>query len=171
MLRTITVDKDTTLEELSRNVLSARVRDSQGEAALNRFRDLNPHVDPDKLSAGAVLILPDVAGLKASAGEAVAKVPLTSLKALVETALGEAADNLRGRVEERSATRSKMAKGLKSAAFKKILNESDLPNTLAKDTSQSIGEEEKKERDAQERFAMVSEAALQALARLDKIVS
>jgi hypothetical protein len=170
MIRTITVDKTSTLAELISTVVSARARDSQAEATLTRFKELNPHVDPDRLSAGTVLILPDLTGLKASAGEAAARAPLTHLKTLFESALGQAADNFGARVEARSATRSQMAKGLKSAAFKKILNESDQPNTLARDTGQSLAEEEKKERDAQERFVRVSEAALQALARLDKIV-
>lgn len=170
MFRTLTVKEDTTLEELGKTLIDARARAGQAEAALTKLLELNPNLDPTTLKAGAVLIVPDLPGLKPSAGEAVAAAPWTTFKTLVEAALAEAVRSTKAAAESRIAERAELATALTSAAFKKALNASDLPNASGKEAAKAMEEEDRKDRDAEQRLAAMSTAALAAMAGLDEIV-
>lgn len=95
MPRTFTVRNETTLQALGATLLDARFGGAQADAALERVKALNPHVDFQKIAPGTVLFVPDAPGLKAPAGTAPQSAPLDDFRALVSGALGDAASRLK----------------------------------------------------------------------------
>jgi hypothetical protein len=170
MLRTITVKKDISLEDLHSSLTKAKSRNDEAEAALAGIRRLNPHVDPKRIKVGTVLVVPDSPSLKVAASEPAAAAPWGTFKTVVEAALGDVARNAGSRREARSAERANAAKILNSASFKKSLGDSGATDAQAKELAKALEAQEKTDREAAESLAAISQAVLGALAGLDKII-
>ncbi len=170
MLRKITVEKDTSLEELHAGLVKAKSRNREAEAALGGIRRLNPHVDPERIKVGTILVIPDSPDLKVAAGERVAAAPWSAFKSVVETVLEDAARSATSRLEARAAERANATKILNSAAFKKALRASDATAAQAKEAAKALETQEARDRETAERAAAMSDAVLGALAGLDKII-
>jgi hypothetical protein len=169
MPRTFTVRNETTLQALGATLLDARFGDAQADAALERVKALNPHVDFQKIAPGTVLFVPDAPGLKATAGTAPQSAPLDDFRALLSGALGDAASRLKEGNTARAAGRADLSAALKSAAFKRVTGEdSDIAKQVS-EAQDAMASEERADKQAEENLATVSKAALAALTQLRKV--
>lgn len=173
MVRTFVVPKepkDWNLQSLRGTLLDARLRGESAEAAVKRLKSLNPHVDFEKLRAGTVLFVPDAPGFKVSAAASTQAGPIEEFRALVTSALKNAARDVKSGTAARAAERGDVATVLKSAAFKRI---ADTDKDLAQqqdEAQKAMADEEAKDGEAEKTFATMSKAALAALSQIGKLV-
>src|SRR5262245_53560089 len=120
MLRTFVVKGDTNLKSLGSTLLDARFGGAQADAALDRLKALNPHANPERIPAGTVLFVPDSPGFKASAATSTQAAPLDDFRALLSSALTDAASNMKAGNAQRAAERADVSAVVKSAVFKRI---------------------------------------------------
>jgi hypothetical protein len=169
MLRTITVQSDTTLQALSPTLIDARFSVTQADAAMAQIQALNPHADPQKIKAGTVLFVPDAPAVKTSAGTVPQSQPLDDFRTLLSGALNNAASSLKAGNAQRATDRTALLAALKTDAFTKVVG-SDA--TLAQQVTaaqQSIAAEATTDAQAETTLAGMSKAALAALAQLRKV--
>jgi hypothetical protein len=169
MPRTFTVTKKTSFDALCKTMLDARVKDAQAETALNDLKEANPHL-AGELEVGTVVIVPDTAGVKPSAGEPATKALRENLQVLAEKALEDTAASLRARLEARVAERTELAKAFKSQAFTSAAKGNPAAAQF-KAAAEALANEEKADNAARARLAAMSSAARLAFARLDKLGS
>ena len=169
MVRTFTVKNDTTLQALGTTLLEARFSGAQAEAPMERLKALNPHVDPQKISAGTVLFVPEAAGLKATAGTAPQAASLDNFRALLSGALGDAASRLKAANAERAAGRAELAAAIKSAGFKRVTGDDHDIAQQVSDAQQEMANEERADKESEDTLATVSKAAQAVLAQIRKV--
>jgi len=169
MLRTYVVKTDTDLASLRSALLDARFSGAQADAAMERLKALNPHADLAKLKDGAVLFLPDLPAFKASVGTAAQTTPIDDFRALVASALNDAAGNVRTGNATRAAERADVAAALQSPAFKRVVGDDKVLAQQADDAQKALASEESDDKLAAETLATMSKAALAALAQIGKL--
>ena len=118
MLRPLVIKKDTDLKSLASAVLDARFKGSQ-VAALAQLEAVNPHVDPNKISAGTVVLVPDTPGFKAAAASSIQSQPFGDFSTMVAARWACRRVNEDGNAA-RAAERAGVAAAVKSAAFKRL---------------------------------------------------
>jgi hypothetical protein len=134
-MRLLEVKDDTSVDALSGDLLDARISDEHAQAALASLRTLNPHADLAKLKAGTILVIPESPGFKVSATDAVLDEVLGPFEKMVKGALEAAAAKIKAGNESRAAERGELAKALKTAAFKRVLEgDPDLKQQVASAT-------------------------------------
>lgn len=169
MLRTFVVKSETNLQSLGTTLLDARFRGAQADAALERLKALNPHIDPEKIPAGTALFVPDSPGFKASAATSTQAALIDDFRALLSSALSDAASSMKAGNAARAAERADVAAVLKSAAFKRVAgDDKDLAQQVS-DAQKSMATEESDEKQAEETLAAMSKAALAALVQIGKV--
>jgi hypothetical protein len=169
MLRTFVVESDTSLQSLGTSLLDARFRGAQADAALERLKALNPHADPERIAAGTVLFVPDSPGFKASASTSTQTAPLEDFRALLSSALRDAASIMTTGNSARAAERADVAAVIKSAAFKRVAgDDKDLAQQVS-DAQKALATEESDDKQAEGTLATMSKAALAALAQIGKL--
>jgi hypothetical protein len=170
MVRTLVVKQATNLRSVGSTLLDARFGGTQSDAAIERLKELNPHVDPEKIPAGTVLLVPDAPAFKASASSSTQVVPLDDFGALVTGALDDLAEGLKNDAATRAAERSDLASVLKGPALKRVIgDDKDLAQQVA-DAQKAITAEEKDDKQAQETLVSMSKAALAALSQVGKLI-
>ena len=169
MLRPLIIKKDTDLKSLASAVLDARFKGSQ-VAALAQLEAVNPHVDPNKISAGTVVLVPDTPGFKAAAASSIQSQPFGDFSTMVAGALGAAAESMKTGNAARAAERAGVAAAVKSAAFKRLTaNDPDVVKQ-AEEALKAADKEAADDKQAEATLAAVSKAGLAALEQLAKIV-
>lgn len=170
MVRTLVVKQATDLQSVGSILLDARFGGTQSDAAIERLRELNPHVDPKKIPAGTVLFVPDAPAFKASASSSPQVIPLADFSTVVSGALDDLAEGLKTDAAARAAERSDLASVLKSAPLKRAIgDDKDLAQQVA-DAQKAITAEEKDDKQAQEALASMSKAALATLSQIGKLI-
>lgn len=169
MPRTVIVKTDTTLRAFGPTLLDARFRGEQVEVALDRLKALNPHADPERIPAGTILFVPDTPAFKTSASTSPQAAPLEEFRTMLTTALADAAGRLKTANAARAAERTDLTTVLRSAAFKRATGEDREVLQQANDAQKALGAEETEDKQAEESLAVMSKAALAALAQLAKV--
>jgi hypothetical protein len=166
MLRTITVQSDTTLQALSSTLIDARFSDAQATAALAQIQAFNPHADPQKIAAGTVLFVPDAPAVKTSAGTAPQAQPLDDFHTLLSNALNDAASSLKAGNAQRAADRTALAAALTTDAFTKAVGTDATLAQQVNAAQQSIIADATADAQAEAMLATIGQSALAALAQL-----
>lgn len=169
MLRPLVVKKDTNLQSLALTVLDARFKGAQADAAAH-LKAVNPHLDPDKISAGTVVLVPDTPGFKAAAASAIQSQPFGDFRKMVADALDAAAEKMKSGNGARAAERDDVAAAVKSAAFKRLTANDPDVQKQAGAALKAADQEAADDKEAEDTLAKVSKAALTALDQLAKIV-
>ena len=102
----------------------ATASSSGNNAPIDRLKALNPHIDFNRLDAGAVLFLPDAPELAQPGSRAVEGGSFDDFTADVIEGLKLAAGRARAGYEQLGADRSDVAAAVKTAAVKRLI-ESD----------------------------------------------
>lgn len=92
-----------------------------GAVALNRLKQLNPHLDLDRLEPGTVLLVPE----GVDDADSVAGAVFDGLASDVKAGLKAAKTRVQGTSAKNEALRKDVAAILKSAAFKRALEGDD----------------------------------------------
>ena len=169
MPRTFTVRNETTLQALGATLLDARFSGAQADAAMERVKALNPHVDFQRIAPGTVIFVPDTPGLKATVGTAAQTGPIDEFRALLTGALGDAASRLKAGNAARATERADLSAALGSAAFKRVTGADRDIAAQVTEAQGVMANEERADKQAEENLATVSKAALAALAQLRKV--
>ncbi len=168
-MRMVTIKDRTDFEALSARLLKANLSSPQSEKALASLRALNPHTDMRDMPAGTVLLVPDTPGFKVSESDPVLGDPLGELQKIVQTALDQAAGNLKANRAARAAERAEITAVLKGDAIRRLMDlDGELKQQVA-DVSKVLKEEEADQ--AEEVLARTSKAALAKINELRKRVA
>src|SRR4029077_4178916 len=98
-----------------------RSSSAQSESALTQLQALNPHVDLTKLSAGTVLLVPDLPSIKITPTDPVHGQAFADFQKLVGNSLDEAFTSLRVDSRDRAAERSDVTAALKVTAVTRAI--------------------------------------------------
>lgn len=169
-MRMLVIKQDTDVEALAGSLLSARLGDSQGAAALARLQALNPHVDFRRLRAGTVLLVPSERAFKASASDSVAGQALAGFTETVQTALNAAVERTRAGLESRATERTDVQAVFRLAAVKRLLDSDPELKQFATDASKSFQDDERLSKENERALSTSAKAALVKLKDLDKLV-
>jgi hypothetical protein len=169
MPRTFTVRSEITLQALGATLLDARFSGAQAEAAMERVKLLNPHVDFQRIAPGTVIFLPDAPGLKATVGAAAQTGPMDEFRALLTGALEDAASRLKAGNAARATERADLSAALRSATFKRVTGEDRNIAAQVTEAQEAMANEERADKQAEENIATMSKAVLAALAQLRKL--
>lgn len=120
-MRMLVIKDDQTADALSARLLSANLSAAQAEAALESLQALNPHADFQHLDAGTVLFVPDAPAFNAGESEAIVDDAIQVLERIAKSGLDAALTRSKQAAAERVAAGADIAKTLKSAAFKRIV--------------------------------------------------
>ena len=165
-MRMVTIKDRTDFQALSARLLKANLSSPQSEKALESLRALNPHADIRDVPAGTVLLVPDTPGFKVSESDPVLGDALGELQRIIQTALDQAATNLKASRAARAAERAEITAVLKGDALNRLIeSDSELKQQVA-DASRALKEEEADQ--AEEVLARTSKAALAKIAELRK---
>ena len=168
MPRTFTVRNETTLQALGATLLDARFSGAQADAAMERVKALNPHVDFQRIAPGTVIFVPDAPGVKATVSAAQSG-PMDDFRALLSGALSDAASRLKDGNAARAAGRADLSAALRSAAFKRVTGEDRDIAKQVSEAQEAMASEESADKQAEENLAEASKSALAALAQLRKV--
>jgi hypothetical protein len=169
MPRTFTVRNETTLQALGATLLDARFSGAQADAAMERVKALNPHVDFQRIAPGTVIFVPDAPGVKATVGTAAQSGPMDDFRALLSGALSDAASRLKDGNAARAAGRADLSAALRSAAFKRVTGEDRDIARQVSEAQEAMAGEESADKQAEENLAAASKSVLAALAQLRKV--
>lgn len=170
MVRTFVVREKMNLETLSSNLLDARFRGTQAEAAVSDLKRFNPHLDLEKLTPGTVVLVPDNPGFKVSATDSTQSTPLEDFRKQASTALNDATSRLKTGFETRRAERAEISAFLKSAVFKRLTAGDELLVKQAEEANAALAAEEEQDKKALESFDATAKSALAALGQFSKIL-
>src|SRR3982751_6496467 len=109
MLRPFILKAESDLKALADQLLRARTSQSQAEAAHARLAEANPHLDPDKIAAGTVVLVPDLPGFKTAATTSIQSGPFGEFSDLLSGALEAAAERAKGGAGDREKQRADVA--------------------------------------------------------------
>jgi hypothetical protein len=170
MLRPLVVKTDTDLKSIAAMVLDGRFKGAQADAVAAQLEAVNSHVDPRKIKAGTVILVPDTPGFKATAASSVQSEPFGDFSRMVSDALGAAAERMRSGSAARAAERSDLAAAVKSAAFKRLVANDPDVQKQAEAALSAAEQEAAGDKQVEETLAVVRKAALAALGQLGKVV-
>ncbi len=170
MLRPFVLKTDTTLKSLASTVLDGRVKGAQADAALAQLTAANPHVDPHKIEAGTVVLVPDTPGFKAAAASSIQSQPFADFQKTVSTALDAAAAAMRTGNAARAAERHAVATVLKSATFRRLVANTPDLQKAAEAALKAAEQDAAADKQAEAQLGTLNKAALATLADLAKIV-
>jgi hypothetical protein len=167
-MRIFITKTDTDLQALSATLLR---KPADPGAALDDVRALNPQIeDFQKLAAGTVLLLPDTASIKATAGTTVGTDNLEDLAADVGSGLKNVNSRFAHRLDDLQADHSTVKAALKTAAVKRLV-ESDPALAKQLDAAEAEYKREQKRLDeTRVALAEVQKTALAEFARLQKLL-
>jgi hypothetical protein len=173
MLRTLTIDKSKNikkLEDVKGLLLKANLSSGQAASATEALLALNRGVNFDKLTAGTVVFVPDLPGLKVSASEPVSGTSLDDLLQLVRQALDAAAKDIKAGNAARAAESADVTATMKIDAVARILASDAELKQLAADASKAFTEEQQQAEQTEQALAAASKAALARLTEVKKLL-
>jgi len=170
MLRPIILKEGTDIGGLASDLLRARLSEAHAGAARSRLAEANPHLDPKKIAAGTVVLVPDTPGFKTAAATSIQSEPFGEFNALVTEALGAAAARAKAGIAAREREREDIAAAVKSAAFKRLTANDPDTQKQASEALKAAEADATADKQAQEVLATASRAVLAALDELGKAV-
>ena len=117
-MRTIVLDKATSVEELRARLLGEK---PFPDGALEKLKGLNPHLAFKRIPAGSVLLLPDLPGLRKDEGSSVTADPFDGLEETLLAAVDAAATRAREGARALLAEQKEVTSVIKSAAFRRAV--------------------------------------------------
>ncbi|MEP7102058.1 MAG: hypothetical protein ABI781_16235 [Burkholderiales bacterium] len=120
-MRMIVIDKGTDLSELTTRLLGSA---GASDSAVQNLQRLNPHLDLNRLTPGAVVLVPDQPGLREGESASVGGESFASFAQAAGAALELAAKRVRSGHDARLAEQKDVQAPLKSPVLKRVL-ESD----------------------------------------------
>jgi hypothetical protein len=168
MMKMFTVAAETDFDGLAKTLLDGRLDAGRAEAALRQLKDFNPHLTSKKLRAGTMVFVPDHPGFKATASASSPTSAFEDFAALAAEGLHNAARSFKSGGAERAAERREVLKALQSGTVKRAIEEDKEIAGQAEDAAKDLSNDESEEKDDQDSFASMRDAAISALAEIAK---
>jgi hypothetical protein len=169
-MRMIVIKQDTDLEALKGNLLKARVAGAQADSALAALQALNPHADLNKLSAGQLLLVPDVPAFKVSVSNSVAGGALDQFRQLVSDGLDKTAASLNAAHAADDAGRADVTAAFNTAGLKRLIDSDATLKQQIAVVTRTFQQDQDQAKQAGADLAAASTAALAKLAQLTKLM-
>ena len=170
MPRVFVVKEDTDLQALGTVLLRAGLSDARAGSAREALRAMNRHVDPDRIVAGMVLLVPDEPGFNTSATEPVARDPLAAFRQIMRTELTAAAKKLKAGNEARAEEHAEVTSVEKAAAFKKIVAADPVLKQQLEDAAKAFKIDQQEAVQSEQALDAATKGALAELASLAKLL-
>jgi hypothetical protein len=170
-MRMLVIKQNTDAQALSDQLLKAKISSAQSESALTQLQALNPHVDLTKLSAGTVLLVPDLPSIKITPTDPVHGQAFADFQKLVGNSLDEAVTSLRVDSRDRAAERSAVTAALKVTAVTRAIGSDATLKAQAAAVSKTFAQDQQLDKDTVSAAASASKDALATLAKLSKLLS
>jgi hypothetical protein len=167
----LVIKQNTDVQALSDQLLKAKISSAQSESALTQLQALNPHVDLTKLSAGTVLLVPDLPSIKITPTDPVHGQAFADFQKLVGNSLDEAVTSLRVESRDRAAERSDVTAALKVTAVTRAIGSDATLKAQAAAVSKTFAQDQQLDKDTVSAAASASKDALATLAELSKLLS
>jgi len=167
----VTQGPQTTLQGLQATLLkpASAASPALAAAALDKLKRLNPHLDFDRLPAGAVVLLPDDPALEATAGFAASGDAFGNLSQDLTQALALSATQVQARLAQNASEQKALAGALKVAAVaRQISGDPELKQqvTSAAERTRDVAKKGADDLKALEEAQRVLKGDLAALGRL-----
>ncbi len=170
MLRPLILKTDTDLKTLAATVTPSRLKPDRVDAAMARISAANPHLDPAKIAAGTVVLIPDGPEFKPSAASSVQSQPFAEFSAMAVAALQTASGAIGKTLANREADRRQVAEGLDSDVFKRLVGNDPEGQRLAEAALKIAAQEAVDDKQALDALSNTFRSAQAALAVFTKIV-
>jgi len=170
MLRPIILKQDTSFKALGADMLRARLSKAQSDAAFDKLKAANPHVEKDKIAAGTVVLVPDASGFKSSGTTSLLSEPFDDFGKLATAALGAAAERIKAGTATRARDRAELAAAVKSAAFKRATANDPEVARQAEAALKAAEQDAADDKASAEAFAGIQEGVKEVLEALGKVV-
>lgn len=169
-MRVFIVKKGSDLQAVGADLLRSGATDpARGEVAIERIRELNPHVDFERIEAGTVLLLPEAAEIRAGAGASVGGEAFDGFLGEVHVGLENSGDRIRQGFARIEGDRKSVSAALRGAALKRVMAGDPTLKAQLEAADAALREEVKRGAEAQETLAKAQEAALSELAGLKRL--
>jgi len=169
-MRVFIVRKGSDLQAVGAELLRSDATDpAREEVAIDRIRELNPHVDFQRLESGTVLLLPETAELRAGAGESVGGEAFDGFVGEVHVGLENSGDRIKQGYARIADDRKAVSAALRSAAMKRVVEGDPTLKAQLESADAALREEVRRGTEAQEALAKAQAAALQELADLKRL--
>jgi len=165
-MRMMVIDKKMDLRALGNQLLD----DEAGRgSALDKLKNLNPHVDFINIEPGTVLLIPDAAGFRDADSFSVTGDAFDALREQMVAAVDAAASRLRAGFDALLAEQKEVAAVLKSAAARRAIEADPDLKPQIEAAAQVFKQDQQQARDAEKTLQALQEQAaaeLESLARL-----
>lgn len=148
------------------------LREPGATATVDRIRSLNTHLDFDRdLPAGAVLLIPDAADLKAGAGTAAGSAELDEFLADAADALKAIAARVTAGFRQAKADQAAIGAALKSAPARRLVDSDPQVSAALESAAAQFEADQKRAKDIQSQVAVLQEQAPAEFERLRKLLA
>ena len=168
-MRMMVIKQDTDLDVLKGDLLKARSSGTQVDSAMAALAALNPHLDLDKLSAGQVVLVPDLPPFKVSVSDPVTATPVDQFRQLVSDSLERAGKSLRAAHAAASSGRADVTTALNTAALKRLVESDAALKQQVADVTKAFRQDQADAQQAETDFGAAAKAALEKLTQLSKL--
>lgn len=168
-MRMFVIKEETDLAGLSAKLLRARLPETSADAAIDRLKALNPHVDFTRLAAGTVLLVPDTPELKKGASTSLGGETFEAFVKEVDTGLRSSSARVKQGFERLSVDRTSVSDVLKTAAVKRLVESDPALKKQLESADAQFKEDERKERAAQELLKTTQKQAIEELTGLARL--
>lgn len=170
-MRMLVIKQSTDVQALSDQLLKAKVSSAQSESALTQLQALNPHVDLTKLSAGTVLLVPDLPSIKITPTDPVHGQAFADFQKLIGDSIDEALATLRMDARDRAAERSRVTVALKVAAVTQAVGSDAMLKAQAAAVSKTFTEDQQLDKDTETAVSNANKRAVAKLTELGKLLN
>jgi hypothetical protein len=170
MPRMLVVKEDTDLHGVTTVLLRAGLSDARAGSAREALRAMNRHLDPDRIPAGTVLLVPDEPGFNASASRPVVGDPLAGFQHIMTTELIAAAQKLKAGNAARADEHARVTSVEKTAAFKKIVAADPMLKQQLEDAAKAFKIDQENAVQAEQALDVATKGALAELTSLAKLL-
>jgi hypothetical protein len=168
-MRLIVIKEPTDLSTLAGTLLRKGTPPDTVASTLDRVKALNPHVDPTRLDAGTVLLLPDAPAIAGNVGNSPGRDAFKDFGTDVTAGFTAAARAVSASIDAVTSNRTAVAAVLKTAGVRRLID-SDPALKLQVDTATAQFDVEKQQAtDAVKQFESLRKRATDELAVLAKL--
>jgi hypothetical protein len=152
-MRLIVIKQASDLQSLSARLLKkpsgGRASSHEiGQATLEQVKQLNPHVDFQRIDAGTVLLLPDTPELKDTDSQSLAGDAFEDFITHTSEGFKAVAQRMRNNAETLAADRAAVNATVKTAAVKRLIESDPLLKKQLDEVSSEFSDEQKKTQEA-----------------------
>lgn len=162
-MRMIVIDKKTDLRALSTRLLGEEAGRS---SALDKLKDLNPHVDFKTIEPGTVLLIPDAPGFRDAESSSVTGDAFDALREQMLASVEAATSRLRGGFDALLTEQKEVAAVLKSAAVRRAIEADPDLKPQIEAATQVFKQDQQQARDVEKTLQTLQEQAAAELAAL-----